>query len=96
MTLRAQQRLLFVLTIDLHERRADASQVLHGGQIAIDRNPRSSAFRDKSTHQEFALRPVAIRKPLKRGLAFQLKHRFDRRVCLARADHVRGAASAQQ
>jgi hypothetical protein len=96
MTLRAQQRLLLVLAIDLDKRRADTSQVLHRGQVAIDGNPRTSAFGDKSAHQKFALRPVAIRKPFERGLAFQLKHRLHRRIGLTRADHVGGAAPAQQ
>ena len=96
MAFRTQQRLLFVLTVDLYERLTDASQVLHGGQVAIDRNPRSSGFRDKSAHHEFALRPIPIRKPLQRRLPFQLKNRFDRRVRLASANHVRGASPAQQ
>ena len=85
----AQKRLLLMLAVELHQRRADAPERLHRRDIAVEGDARAAAFRDDPAHGQLA--PdlgSAAGNASGSGLAFNLEQRLDDRVFLARADHV--------
>ncbi len=100
MALGAKQRMLLVLSINLHQRRADFAEALHGGEFAVDRDARASAaLGDHPAHEQFAPPAVAFARGQfrHRGLALELEQSLDDSFFLARADHVgRGARAEQQ
>ena len=99
MALGAEQRMLLVLSVDLHQRRADFAEALHRGEFAVDRHARASAaLGDHPAHDQLAARAVAFARGQfrHRSLALELEQSLDDCFLLAGANHIGRRARAEQ
>ena len=62
MSFGAEQRLLFMLSVNLHQRCADFAERLHRCKLAVDRYARAPTLGDYPPHDQFA--PSSIATPL--------------------------------
>ena len=86
----AEQRLLFMLPVDLHQGCTDFAECLHRCELAIDSHSRAPTLGDYSSHDQFS--PGSVAGPLcefrHRRLALEFEQSLDDRRFLAAANHV--------
>src|SRR5467141_899783 len=94
----AEQRLLFMLPVNLHQRRANLGEALHRCEFAVDRDPRAPTLGDYPPHDQLA--PTSIAGPLckfrHRSLALELEQSLDLSFLLAATNHVWRRTRAEQ